>query len=197
MGNPNFRSFCTTYVKALCVTSTLDIAKLGIEAVTSPRLREPLFCYAYAIGRTGRLMRTVRVLDIKLYEEYSEIITQSGSFENFLAELAQVYNRGYFTKDISYNGPVWLPKEYVKVYMAWKAHCNARNNTIRQKKEMREYVLSNMKKYPELTPSKIAVAVGLDKRNLYAFINGNNNKLSVESADAVFDYVVSYLENAK
>ena len=193
-----FKNFCKSYIKSLSYAdpSTLDIQKLGYEAAThTPRLREPVFCYAYAEGRISRLLDAVKDYDIRLYQEYEVIYTETEqSYNNFFIELVKVYESGYFTSDMSYNGPRWLPKEYAKVYHAWKVYTNRKEDLQKSKNDIRAFFIRHNIVYPKLTAYKIIKDLNLDFRNTYAFLKGDNSKISLSVAHRIFYYIVDFVE---
>lgn len=191
-----FDNFCKWYILYLSYSEprTLNLTKLGVEAsVSTPRLREPVFCYAYALGRTPKLLAAVKDHDAELYVEYQKILENTdNNYKNFFDALAKVYDSGYFTNDLPYDGPEWLPKEYPKVYMAWQAHCGRREDMNASKNGNREFVLKIIKMYPELNFNKISRDLDLDLRNVRYFFKGENNRLSEENSGRIFYYIVEY-----
>lgn len=194
-----FKNFCKIYIKSLSYITplTLDLKKLGYEAAThTPRLREPVFCYAYAEGRLKRLLATVKNFDLLLYHEYQNIYENTEkSYDKFFVELAKIYYTKYFfDKTIPYSGAEWLPKEYAKVYQAWQAYCCRRSRVIKSKERTREFFKIHNTAYPQLTIYKLIKDLNLNKRNVYAFLAGDNNRISWDTSNKILDYIVDYVD---
>lgn len=194
----DFVNYCKKYIKSLSYADlpTLDLDKLGYEAAThTPRLREPVFCYAYALNRQEKLFAAVKDYDFRLFEEYKEIYNQTEhNFDKFFVELARIYATGYFRGKAQYSGSEWLPKEYAKVYQAWRADCGRKKKLLESKNGVREFFLRHHSAYPQLTAHKMIKELDLDTRNTYAFLHGNCGRVSLKTAHKIFSYIVDYVE---
>lgn len=169
----SFEGFLREYLRTLSGNQSLSIRKLTRLAEQEiPRLREPLFLYAFYCGKTELLLQAVR--GTKLEKPYHKL------FDTYDATTII-----FALQDKSSA----LPAAYHKV---WRSYCSAAQHvqTDDQMKElMRKRILALQKEY-RVTNYRLYTDLHLNPGNLNAWLkHGDPAKISLDSARRVMSYL--------
>lgn len=176
-----FRYYLKAYIKELAYNETMSLKALTEEAINkNARLREPLFCYAAAVGQLPRLLKITAGLYSKLYNEYAGISTACGGDYSRLYEMLK-------------DEDARLPNEYLKVYRSYRWSLYEPEFDRQIKDDCRRFVLMVQKSCPELTNYRIYTRLKLNPGNINAYLkHGDLSKVSAKTADKIFEYADSF-----
>lgn len=189
-----FRYFCQQYMMQLSGIESTDIEKLSLYVVETPRLREPLFCYAYCCGQVPFLLSSVQAMK-PIYNEYLSIYTHTNKdYVHFCSIVESVLETDFFTAPgMPYPGPEWLPKEYVKVYRSWHAYNNRPNHDTQSKERGKSYILKALARHPELSLEKICTDLNYDVNKVCSYIReGKVDAISWDMTYKICRYIANY-----
>lgn len=168
--NRTFRGFLERYCRELSGLETSSLRRLVAAADENARLIEPLFAFAVAEGKLDHLLRISKG---KWYdEEYqhlASLLSEEPSLEALLA-----------------SGKV--PQRYAAVLDAYRAQgdilaADRRMNGLMREKIMRALKQKGMKRY------QLCRDLGLNFGNVYAYLAGDDSKVSNVTARRMLRYV--------
>ncbi|MDO5115231.1 MAG: hypothetical protein Q4D58_03960 [Synergistaceae bacterium] len=177
----SFKHYIKGYVRFLSHGDSMRISLLAQEAAgRNPRLREPLFCYAFVYDRMELLLKHTKPVNEKLYAEYQRLYeTAEGDHEAFMR--------------MAEGQPAAIPYEYTKVYVSYRAAVNKKTRDTELKSKLRAYVCSFLEKHPEVTCHRIAKELDLVPGNVSTYLHkGDLSKVSVATARRIFDFVLAW-----
>ncbi len=168
-----FRGFLTQYVCQLSGMETVSLFKLAQTcAEGNLRLREPLYLYAAATGRTDVLLRAAR--GTVLMASY-EKMAKSYDFETLLQMLKQ-------------DSPE-LDEDYRKVWRSYQSVLARPVRDNRVKELLRQNILQ-LHQSTGVTVYRASKDNGLNNGNYAAWLQtGESNKLSLAAARRVYEYL--------
>jgi len=167
-----FNGYLKKYVRFLSIEKTNSIYKLAKEVPHNLRLREPLFLYAYSVGKVDILLKATS--NYSTCFRYSELVKQY-TYEDLLIALEEMDEQ--------------LGWDYLKVY---KSYCSRRDKSktntdtkVLIHKRIRclqvEKGISNYRLYTDLN---------LNPSNTNAFLkHGNVGRFKMETAEKMLDYL--------
>ena len=170
-----FTGFLSRYVRELSLSGTNAISRLAREAAEENcRLREPLVLYALFTGRIPLLRKSIRNDQLK---RHAESILGRYDRERMLQALKEE-DHG-------------LPAEYRKVWRSYLAVKNRKGTEARTKEVTRQRILS-MQREKGVSNYRIYKTLGLNPGNINDWLkNGAGEKVSMETASKVFDFMES------
>lgn len=170
----SFAGFLKGYVRSLSLADTNNLFKLAKEAAErNPRLREPLFLYAFFTDKTDLLLRAS--CKYQFYDEFKRLMEryEKDSLENALRSDSAA-----------------LPEGYKKV---WRSYHNKRNRVYNDNhtKELMRIKALKLQTTKGVTNYRLYADLGLNPGNMNAWLKyGDPNKVSLDTARRT----VSYLE---
>lgn len=166
--NLTFKGFLKIYCAELSGINTTNIRRLVNAANTdSPRVAEPLFVYAAVSEKLEYLISVSKNTWMhKDYVKFSNILSKkfSGVME--------------FLKSSS------APKRYAAVLKAYNSKDDIVNSNRRILNKLRPKVKDSLKK-SGMSKYKVCKELGINAGNFYAYMNGDDSKISSEIAYAV------------
>ena len=171
--NRNFNRFLEDYCKELANTNTLNIRKLVVLATSDrPRLREPLLLYCLSKGKQNYLLNVID--DNKIKAEYIRVIYEATKHESVEKYL--------LAKD--------TPKRYAQVLDAFYAQGkDIRNSDLRINELLRKKILAELKGN-NVTRYEVCKSLGLNTGNVYTYLSGDSSKVSKNTAQRIYDFVL-------
>lgn len=165
-----FKGFLKAYCSELAGLKTESLKKLLNEAENSPRVVEPLFCLALETGKLTYLTRLAKGTHME--QEWND-----------LAKSARRYRSAerWLTK-------ADIPKRYKKVLEAYKSQGDLLAADRRIVSLMREKTLDALEASGK-TRYGVCKALELNKGNFYAYLAGDNSKVSRDTARRILNYV--------
>ena len=171
-----FNGFLKQYVRSLSLANTSGLYKLAAEAASdNPRLREPLFLYAFFSGKEKVLLTAVKSQE--LYEKYTNMLKRYDR---------QSLERALIDSDTS------LPDEYTKVYRSYLAVKNRRKSDEHTKALMRDRII-RLQREKGISNYRLYTGLRINHGNMNAYIkHGDCSKVSLATARSA----VAYMEQA-
>ena len=167
-----FKGFLKAYCSELAGLKTESLRKLLNETERSPRVVEPLFCLALETGKLNYLTSLAKGTHVE--QEWNE-----------LAQSARRYK----------SAERWLtrtdvPQRYKKVLEVYKSQDDLLTADRRIVSLMREKTLDALEASGK-TRYSVCKALGLNKGNFYAYLAGDNSKVSRNTARRILNYAQS------
>lgn len=173
--NLTFKGFLKIYCAELSGIQTSSIRRLVNAANTdSPRVAEPLFVYSVTADKLAYLISVSE--NTWMYKDYvklSKIL--KGKFSDI---------RDFLKSDFA-------PKRYAAVLDAYNANFDFIDSNRRILSKLRPKVEASLKK-SGISKYKACKDLGINPGNFYAYMNGDDTKISKEIA-----YAVISLNNSK
>lgn len=168
--NLTFKGFLKMYLAELSGMQTTNIRRLVNAANTdTPRVAEPLFVYS--------------VVSDKL--DYLLTVSEKTWMHKDYLNLSSIYNK-QFVDVIDFLKSDLAPKRYAAVLDAFNAKDDILNSNRRILEKLRPKVESSLKR-SGISKYKACKDLGINPGNFYAYMNGDNSKISEEIAYAVID----------
>ena len=169
----SFKGFLEAYLQQLSGQESLALARLAPLSSTQKRLVEPLVLWAVTTEKTGALSRH--------FAEQPRLLAE-------LRQLATLAEAGQLEAALS-TGDSTLRPEYLKVWRSYVVRRDAHSRDERLKLEARKRVLA-LEARGQVTRYRMAMDLGLNQGNLFAFLNqGNPKKLSLDRAYELVEYL--------
>ena len=169
--NLTFKGFLKMYLAELSGMQTTNIRRLVNAANTdTPRVAEPLFVYS--------------VVSDKL--DYLLTVSEKTWMHKDYLNLSSIYNK-QFVDVIDFLKSDFAPKRYAAVLDSFKAKDDIINSNRRILEKLRPKVESSLKR-SGLSKYKACKDLGINPGNFYAYMNGDNSKISEEIAYAVINF---------
>ena len=163
--------FLEGYLRELSGMRTLSLRPLcSLAAGDAPRLAEPLMVYALSKGKADYLCK----------------LSEGTWMQNDYRQVAQAAKgkdlADYLTSEAS--------ERYAKVYMAYKAQWDVLNADRRINALLRARTLDALEK-TGMTRYALAKGLNLNLGNVYAYLAGDDAKVSADTARRLADYAAS------
>lgn len=168
--NLTFEGFLKGYCRELSGQQSLSFRKLVEQATTvAPRVAEPLFLLALAQGKA----------------EYVLGLSEGSWMEEDYRDVLSLY--GQAGSIISLCAKSELPNRYANVWRAYRAVkekpvANRRINALMRKRILEALEESGVTRYG------LCRALHLNKGNVYAYLAGDDSKVSRETARRIMEY---------
>lgn len=174
--NLTFKGFLKAYCRELSGQESLSFRKLTQLAESeTPHVAEPMLLLAMCEDK----------------KDYVIELTQGTWMDKSFAEALKFYEVGEDAEKFA-SSPK-LPNRFSNVYHAYEAKKNAVQADRRLNKLMRTKTLEALKKNG-LTCYKLCKDLGLNKGNVYAYLNAeDDSKVSCETAKKIMEYAESYV----
>lgn len=172
--NLTFKGFLKLYCKELAGENTLNYRRLvSLANGPAPRVAEPLLLLALEEGKAAYLCNLA--LGMWMVDEYQQVCRMVDRYGGVSSEAL---------KDHA------LPRRYQNVWNAYLAKKCAAEADRRVIGIMREKVLDAIDA-GGMTVYSICKALGLNKGNVYAYLNGGDvSKVSRSTARRIYDYAI-------
>lgn len=163
------KSFLKRYLKDLSLTHTSSIRQLDKEIDSNIRLLEPLVLYSKI---TLNEEQTYKLNNVALVQE--------------LKNMTDICNVEEALKNHS------LSNNYQKIYNSYLVRINKTNNENYTKSLMYKKI-KELQKTKHISNYRIYTDLHLNKGNTNDFLkNGNTSKLSLQVAEVILEYTISY-----
>ena len=169
-----FTGYLEQYVRSLSKSSTNSIYKLAREIPENPRLCEPLFLYAYSIGKIDLLLRASAGYPVcSKYTELAKRYTWEG-LVNALEET-----------------DVQLGWEYIKVYKSYRSRRD-KNRIDSDTKALMHKEIRHLQARKRVSNYRLYTDLCLSPSNANAFLkNGYVNRFNIKTVERILDYLES------
>ena len=169
-----FEGFLKRYCAELSGENTSSMRKLCAAAASAaPRVTEPLFLLALEKNKLEYLMHLCQ--ELPLYSEFSKLVDSARKFPD--AE--------------SFASSEEAPKRYRAVVDAYHAGENLFAADRRIIALMRGKTLDSLNQ-SGLTKYRLSKDLGINKGNLYAYLNGDDSKVSRATARKILEHAQAY-----
>ncbi|MGI6032758.1 MAG: hypothetical protein ACOX69_05015 [Coriobacteriales bacterium] len=160
-----FEGFLKAYCAELSGMRTTNLSRLCRAAnADAPRVSEPLFLLALERGKVPYLLELARGTRMEPeYRKLAESAAGYGDASSFLEE----------TPDV--------PVRYRKVLEAWQAEGDSLAADRRMNSLMRPKILDSLER-AGATRYRLCSELGLNRGNVYAYLAGDDSKVSHETA---------------
>lgn len=166
--NLTFKGFLKIYCSELAGIQTTNIRRLVNAANTkAPRVAEPLFVYANVAGKAKYLISVSE--NTWMYDDY--------------VKLSQIINQK-FSNVQEFLKSDFAPKRYAEVLKAYNSKDDILNSNRRILNKLRPKINDSLKK-AGMSKYKVCKELGINTGNFYAYMNGDDSKISSEIAYAV------------
>lgn len=168
--NLTFEGFLKGYCRELSGQQSLSFRKLVEQATTvAPRVAEPLFLLALAQGKAEYVLGLSE--GSWMEEDYRDVLSLYGQAGNIISLCAKSE----------------LPNRYANVWRAYRAVkekpvANRRINALMRKRILEALEESGVTRYG------LCRALHLNKGNVYAYLAGDDSKVSRETARRIMEY---------
>ena len=167
-----FTGYLEQYVRSLSKNNTNSIYKLAREVAENPRLREPLFLYAFSVGKTDLLLRASASYPI--CSQYTEL-SKRYTWESLVNALEEV--------------DMQLSWDYIKVY---KSYCSRRDKykTDSDTKALMHKEIRFLQARKRVSNYRLYTDLCLSPSNANAFLkNGYINRFNIKDVERMLDYL--------
>lgn len=175
----SFKWFLKKYLMQISYCGGASVAKLAREAAASnPRLRAPLFLYAFLTGNMQTLL-AASSSNAELLAGYSRILELfGGDAQKLLSALEYGDNS--------------LGAEYLKTYRSYLAERNSGEREKKLKALIRDRALA-LKEEKKISGYKIFKELRLNAGNVNSYLkHSDTSKVSLETARRILDFVSRY-----
>lgn len=168
--NLTFEGFLKGYCRELSGQQSLSFRKLVEQAMTdAPRVAEPLFLLALAQGKA----------------EYVLGLSEGSWMERDYRDVLSLYGQAGSMASLCAKSE--LPNRYANVWRAYRAvkekpAADRRVNALMRKKTLEALEESGVTRYG------LCRALRLNKGNVYAYLAGDDSKVSRETARRIMEY---------
>lgn len=168
--NLTFKGFLKIYCAELSGIKTTNIRRLVNAANTdAPRVAEPLFVYSATADKLGYLLAVSE--NTWMHKDYSKF---SKILDKKFSDICD-----FLKSDLA-------PKRYAAVLDAFNAKDDILNSNRRILEKLRPKIESSLKK-SGISKYKACKDLGINPGNFYAYMKGDNSKISEEIAYAVIN----------
>ena len=170
--NRTFRGFLERYCRELSGLDTSSLRRLSRAALESPRVVEPLFALAAARGQLPYLLE----------------LSEGSWFHGDYARLAGELERAGSLEDMLASGRA--PARYAAVLDAFRAQGDGLAAARRMNGIMRPMIAEALEK-GGITRYRLCRDLGLNPGNVYAYLAGDDAKVSKQTASRMLSYARS------
>ena len=163
------KGFLEEYCRELSGLDTMSLRKLVAAAEGNARLVEPLFALAAVQGKASYLARISE--GAWFHGDYKELADKLGDYESLEALLSSDS----------------VPPRYAAVLMAFRAQGDALSANRRINGLMRPRIAKALAQRG-ITRYKLCKDLGLNPGNVYAYLAGDDAKVSKETARRILEY---------
>ena len=167
-----FENFLLKYCQKLTDCNTTALLKFANELDENPRAEEPVLLYALQNKRD--LNKFEKMLRPDLQAKFNELKLEYQQFNN-LDEMFLSSNN--------------LSVDFKKVYSAYKYRLQETSANNPMKDGYREFFEKKLKE-TNLTNYRVCKDLNLNLSNFTFFLKGQNEKLSLENCEKVYDYLI-------
>lgn len=168
--NLTFEGFLKGYCRELSGQQSLSFRKLVKQATTdAPRVAEPLFLLALAQGKA----------------EYVLALSEGSWMEESYRDVFSLYGQAGSLASLCAGGK--LPRRYANVWHAYRAIKEKSATDRRINALMRKRTLGALEK-SGVTRYGLCRDLHLNKGNVYAYLAGDDSKVSRETARRIMEY---------
>ena len=167
-----FTGYLEQYVRSLSKSNTNSIYKLAREIPENPRLREPLFLYAFGFGKTDLLLRASASYPV--CSQYTEIAKRY-TWESLMNALEEM--------------DMQLGWDYIKVYKSYHSRRD-KNKTDSDTKALMHKEIRHLQACKRVSNYRLYTDLCLSPSNANAFLkNGSVNRLNIKTVERMLDYL--------
>ena len=171
-----FHGFLGQYVSTLSLSGSKRLYTLASEMVSkNPRLKEPLFLYAFYSDKALYLLSVTKAPGI--VQEYTELLNR--------------YDKAAMEAALSNDDPL-LREEYRKVYRSYLTARDKKIGELHTKNLMRNRII-RLQDEKGVSSYRIYKDLGINQGNMNAYLkNGDCSKVSLNIARKAIQYLESY-----
>ena len=167
-----FENFLLKYCQKLTDCNTTSLLKFANELDKNPRAEEPVLLYALQNKRD--LNKFERMLRSDLQAKFNELKLEYQQFDS-LDEMFLYSNN--------------LSVDFKKVYSAYKYRLQETSANNPTKDSYRDFFEKKLKE-TNLTNYRVCKDLKLNLSNFTFFLKGQNEKLSLENCEKVYNYLI-------
>lgn len=171
MAKRTFKGFLKEYCRELSGLETASLRRLMVKADSdAPRVAEPLFCLACEEGKLDYLLKNARGTWMESqWEELAPGAMKYKDTRTWLEECKEV------------------PDRYAQVLSAYESQWDLLNADRRMNALMRERTLRALSR-TGMTRYQLSKRLGINKGNLYAYLNGDDSKVGKQTARKIMEF---------
>ena len=171
-----FKGFLRSYLRDLSGSSSISLSKLIAQAeVDNPRLREPLFLYAFAAGKQEYFLHLTK--EIPAFHDASQL-AHNYSWEKLMSAFEEQVTS--------------LPERYQKVYDSYRSKRDRFEHEDHTKTLMWKKI-AKLKQQKGISNYRIYRSLGLNPGNANAFLtHGDTSKLSLATTRKTLSFLEAF-----